>query len=114
MELRLTRYNGGGKGPLIVLHGLGTSSILYSLDTIPTNFLEFCLERDYDVWLFDTRLSIACPWASSLHNFTIDDLANYDIPAAVDKVLELTGEVRPSSIVKSVTSIVFHNSWVHW
>ena len=93
MELRITRYDGGGKGPLLACHGLGTSSILFTLDTIPTNFLEFFLEREYDVWLFETRLSTACPWVSSLHGFTIDDIIVYDIPAAVDKVLEITGEV---------------------
>ena len=58
------------------------------------NFLEFFLEKEFDVWLFETRLSTACPWVSSLHRYTIDDMINYDIPAAVDKVLEITEEVR--------------------
>ena len=93
VELRLTRYNGGGKGPLIAVHGMGTSRILYSLDTIPTNFVEYFLERGYDVWLFDTRLSTACPWISTLHNYSIDDIIKYDIPVAIDTVLEKTGEV---------------------
>ena len=98
MELRITRYNGGSKGPLIACHGMGTSSILFTLDTIPTNFLEFFLEKEFDVWLFETRLSTACPWVSSLHRYTIDDMIDYDIPAAVDKVLEITEEVSPVCI----------------
>eukprot|EP00794_Sanderia_malayensis_P000593 gene593-1255_t len=48
VELRLTRYNGGGKGPLIVAHGMGMDIRLYTLDTIETNFLEFYLEQGYD------------------------------------------------------------------
>ena len=39
--LRLTRYKGGDKGPLIFSHGLGVSSLIFSLDTIDTNLLEF-------------------------------------------------------------------------
>ena len=72
---------------------MGTSSILFTLDTIPVNFLEFFINKEFDVWLFESRLSTACPWVSSLHNYTIDDLINYDFPAAVDKVLEITKEV---------------------
>ena len=93
MELRITRYNGGGKGPLVACHGMGTNTILFTLDTIPVNFLEYFIESEYDVWLFDTRLSTACPWVSSLHKYSIDDIGLYDFPAAVDKVLEVTNEV---------------------
>ena len=35
--LRLTRYQGGSKGPLILTHGLGVSSLIFSIDTIDTN-----------------------------------------------------------------------------
>lgn len=79
------------------------------------NFLEFFLEKEFDVWLFETRLSTACPWVSSLHKYTIDDIINYDLPAVVDKVLEITGEVRfvySSAIAATVLielSSVAHN-----
>ena len=72
---------------------MGTNTILFHLDTIQTNFIEYFLEKGYDIWLFDTRLSTNCPWISALHNYSIDDMINYDMPAVVDKVLEITKEV---------------------
>ena len=92
MELRLTRYDGGGKGPLLMWHGLGVSSDYYALDTIEVSMVEFFVAQHYDVWLVDWRASIKLPAASSVqHN--IDEVANYDFPAVVDKVLEVTGQV---------------------
>jgi cholesterol oxidase len=38
--LRLTRYRGGSKGPVVLSHGLGVSSLIFSIDTIETNLLE--------------------------------------------------------------------------
>src|SRR6266478_7458435 len=37
VPLRLTRYRGGPKGPVVLLHGLGVSSSIFSIDTIDTN-----------------------------------------------------------------------------
>ena len=89
VHIRLTRYQGGSKGPVILAHGLGVSSKIFSMDTIETNALEFLFERGYDVWLLDFRASVDLPTAKT--QFSADDIAKYDFPAAVDKVLELTG-----------------------
>ena len=59
VPLRLTRYQGGSKGPVILSHGLGVSSLIFSLDTIDTNMLEYLYAHGYDVWLLDYRNSIA-------------------------------------------------------
>ena len=50
-RLRLTRYRGGNKGPVILVHGLGVSSLIFSIDTIETNLLECLFEEGYDCWL---------------------------------------------------------------
>ena len=92
MELHLTRYEGGGKGPLLVCHGMAVSSDYYVMDTIEVNTVEFFVARQYDVWLVDWRVSIKLPAASSLQD-NLDDVASYDFPAVVDKVLEVTGQV---------------------
>lgn len=89
VPLRLTRYCGGDKGPVMLIHGLGVSSRIFSLDTIDTNLLEFLYERGYDVWLLDFRASIELPAAQQRSN--ADDVARYDIPAAVAVVKEKTG-----------------------
>ena len=92
IELRLTRFQGGTKGPIILIHGLGVASSLFLMDTVHTNFVEYLIEHNYDVWLLDWRTSINLPWAAYTQ-YTVDDVAKYDFPAAVDKVLEVTKEV---------------------
>ncbi|MEE6178709.1 GMC family oxidoreductase N-terminal domain-containing protein [Mycobacterium sp. 050134] len=89
VELRLTRYRGGGKGPVVLAHGLGVSSLIFTIDTIETNLVEFLSASGYDVWLLDFRISTALPAAR--HRFTLDDVAQYDWPTAVDEVRRLTG-----------------------
>jgi cholesterol oxidase len=88
VALRLTRYQGGGKGPVMLIHGLGVSSKIFSLDTIDTNLLEFLYEHGYDVWLLDFRASIELPAAQQRSNG--DMVARYDIPTAVAQVQAIT------------------------
>ncbi|MGH9343176.1 MAG: alpha/beta hydrolase [Terriglobia bacterium] len=88
VELRLTRYQGGSKGPVILSHGLGVSSLIFAIDTIDTNLLEYLFAAGYDVWLLDLRVSIALP-AAGLQSDG-DDVATKDYPAAVQKVKEIT------------------------
>ncbi|EMO64777.1 alpha/beta hydrolase family protein [Leptospira borgpetersenii serovar Pomona str. 200901868] len=87
-DLRLLRYRGGNKGPVLLSPGLGVSSLIFSIDTIDTNLLEYLFENRYDVWLFDYRTSIALP-SAPLPN-TGDAIATKDYPAAVNKIRELT------------------------
>lgn len=89
VQLRLTRYQGGPKGPVVLLHGLGVSSSIFSTDTIETNLLEYLFANGYDVWLLDFRASIDLP--SSATQFTGDDVATKDYPAAIARVSEVTG-----------------------
>jgi cholesterol oxidase len=92
VALRLARYRGGERGPVMLVHCIGVSSEMYSLDTVETNLLEYLYEAGYDVWLLDFRFSILLPDAAVPHCF--DDVATRDYPAAVAAVLRLTG--RPS------------------
>ena len=89
VELRLTRYRAGTKGPVILAPGFGTSIQAYTMDTVETNFPEFLAEQGYDIWLLDYRSSPALE-ASKL-NHTVDEIARYDWPAAVATVREATG-----------------------
>lgn len=88
-QLKLTRFRGGSRGPVILSHGLGVSSLIFSIDTIETNLLEYLFAHGFDVWLLDYRASIDLP--ASKTQFSADDIANNDYPAAVAKVRELTG-----------------------
>jgi cholesterol oxidase len=84
VDLRLTRYQGGGKGPVILAPGFGMSSLSFSIDTVRPNLVEYLCDHDYDVWLLDYRASPEL--AAALTQFSIDEIATRDWPAAVDTV----------------------------
>jgi cholesterol oxidase len=88
-KLRLTHYKGGTKGPVILSHGLGVSSLIFSIDTIETNLLEYLYAAGYDCWLLDYRASIELPYAEEQHD--ADVVAKYDYRAAVEYVRQKTG-----------------------
>ena len=87
--LRLVRYEGGRRGPVLLAAGFGMSATSFLLDTVPTNLTEHLVEAGYDVWLFDYRASIDLP--SSQTSFSLDDIACEDWPAAVAEVRRVTG-----------------------
>jgi cholesterol oxidase len=106
VQLRLTRYQGGAKGPVILAHGGAASSLLYSTDLIETNVTEYLYAHGYDVWLLDYRSSIELPYATT--PYTADDIAIYDWPAAVQKVLERTGASSVQAIAHCYGAITFN------
>lgn len=89
LRLRLTRYKGGDKGPILVAPGFGTSARAFLLDTVETTFPEFLCEAGYDVWLFDYRASPDLPSAET--SFTLDAVADFDWPTGVEAVRAATG-----------------------
>jgi cholesterol oxidase len=105
VQLRLTRYQGGTKGPVILSHGLGVSSLIFSTDTIETNLLEYLFAEGYDVWLLDHRGSIDLPASSEQSN--ADDVATKDYPAAVDKVRALSGAESVQMVAHCYGSTTF-------
>jgi cholesterol oxidase len=88
--LRLTRYRAGSKGPVILVHGLGVSSRIFTVDTIDTCLAEYVAGSGYDVWLLDFRASIDLPAAHG--QFSGDEVARFDFPAAVEFVRRVTGK----------------------
>lgn len=89
VQLKLTHFHGGTKGPVILTPGFGTSALAYTIDTTETNFPEYLFEHGYDVWVLDYRASPDLKSAGT--QFTLDDIARFDYPAAVDTVRALTG-----------------------
>ncbi len=104
-RLRLTRYRGGPGGPVIFTHGLGVSSLIFSIDTIDTNMLEYLYASGYDCWLLDFRASIDLPYSEE--QFTADDVATKDYPAAVAKVREITGRESVQMVVHCFGATTF-------
>jgi len=86
-----------GPGPrksLILVHGLAHSGRVFWTDTIETNYVQYFLSRDYDVWVLDHRTS-----ASIVEDITPgdtwDDIAALDMPWGVSTVFEARNGEHP-------------------
>jgi cholesterol oxidase len=88
-QMRLVRFEGGRRGPVLLASGFGMSATSFLLTTVETNLPEHLAAKGYDVWLFDYRAGIDLPSART--PFTMDDIALEDWPAAVAEVLRVTG-----------------------
>lgn len=108
VDLRLTRYRGGDKGPVMLVHGLGVSSTIFSTDMIDTNLVEYLVAHDYDVWLLDFRVSILLPAAKEASNG--DQVAKYDYPAAIAKIRAETGVHSVQAVVHCYGAMTFFMS----
>lgn len=102
-ELLLTRYNGGKKGPLLMVHGFSGNRLTFEIDTVDTNAAEYFYAYGYDVWLFDYRLSNLLPAANLQH--TVDEIAKYDYPAAIAKIQAVTGAGKIDVLAHCVGSV---------
>ena len=105
LDLLLTRYHGGNKGPVMLIHGLGVASSMFSIDTIDTNLLEYLVEHGYDVWLLDYRSSIHLP--AALTQYTADMIAKFDHPRAVEEVCRLTGAASIQVVAHCYGALTF-------
>ncbi|XP_024187001.1 uncharacterized protein LOC112191810 isoform X1 [Rosa chinensis] len=85
------------QNPVLLLNGYSTES--YWLPTEPNDLVRSLLEEGHDTWLLQPRLHPLNP----SNNFTIEDVARFDIPAAINKILELHG---PSAKVHVVAHCV--------
>lgn len=102
-DLLLTRYNGGKKGPLLMVHGFSGNRLTFAIDTVDTNAAEFFYAQGYDVWLFDYRLSNFMKASQDQH--TVDAIAKYDYPAAIEKIKSVAGVEQIDVLAHCVGSI---------
>lgn len=105
VDLRLTRYQGGSKGPVVMCHGLGVSSRIFSLDTVDTNLVEYLYAEGYDLWLLDYRASIELTSAKAPS--TGDTIARVDYPEAVEEVCRISGAETVQMVVHCYGSTLF-------
>jgi len=107
LELELTRYKHEGKPPLLLLHGLAQGSQIFWTDSLDQNLAESGYREGYDVWLLDYRLSNrVLPYLRQKgadYNWTLDEVARFDIPMAIEKVWDVSGQ-QPVSIITHCVS----------
>lgn len=97
VDLLLTRYKGGDRGPVLLVHGAGVSSGIFTTDLPDTNLVEYLYAQGFDLWLLDFRVSIALPASQQQSNG--DQCALIDHPEAVAMVRKLTGAETVQAIV---------------
>ena len=70
---------------VLLLHAFGQSGAMFTLESVKPNMAQQLLADGFDVWILEHRISTRLPyteWPS-----TIDQIARFDIPAAVDFIL---------------------------
>lgn len=102
-DLMLTRHPGGTKGPVLLAPGFGMEANSFASPTVDTTLTEHLAEAGYDVWLFDYRASTAL--ASCRTQFSIDEVACEDWPAAVAEVRRATGAPTVQALGHCVGSV---------
>lgn len=112
LNLKHAIYNRPGalppsKGPVLLVHGAGVRADIFS-PPVETTFVEFLCANGYDVWLENWRASMDLP----PNLWTLDQAALYDHPAAVKKIIELTGATSIKAVIHCQGSTSFMMSVV--
>ncbi len=95
------------RGPVILVHGAGVRANIFRAPT-QINFVDFLIDRGYDVWLENWRASIDLP----PNEWTLDQAALFDHPAAVEKVVDDTGADEVKAVIHCQGSTSFMMSAV--
>ncbi|MFF8193275.1 alpha/beta hydrolase [Streptomyces bobili] len=99
VRLGLTRVDPGesGRPAVLLLHGHTASADMFLLPET-RNLVDSLLDDGYEPWLLDWRGSCRLPYNETGERYTYDDVALYDIPAAVSHIRERIGD-RPLFVV---------------
>jgi hypothetical protein len=93
--------------PVIVVHGAGVRSGIFQ-PPVETTFVDALVDANYDVWLLNWRASIDV----APNQWTLEDAAVHDHPAAVRTVLERTGASSLKAVIHCQGSTSFMMSAV--
>lgn len=90
------------KGPVLLVHGAGVRSNIFNPPS-EQNIIRMLADSGYDVWLENWRGSIDL----EPNEWNLDQVAKYDHPAAVQKIVEITGSPEVKAIIHCQGSTSF-------
>ncbi len=90
------------KEPVLLVHGAGVRADIFNPPT-ENNLISMLAREGYDVWLENWRASIDLP----PNHWNLDQAAQFDHPAAVKKIVELTGKTELKAIIHCQGSTSF-------
>lgn len=94
--LRFQRERGGDA--VMVVHGLTTSTDMFIMPE-HENLVSHLLDRGYDVWCLDYRMSNRHSYNLFKHRWTLDDVALYDFPPAIETIRAHIGDDHPLQVI---------------
>jgi pimeloyl-ACP methyl ester carboxylesterase len=103
--LSLVHLRGPGtpsRGPVLLVHGAGVRANIFR-PPVAHGFTDALLDAGHDVWLLNWRASIDLP----LCDWTLDQAALHDHPAAVQRVLAETGAPSLKAVIHCQGSTSF-------
>lgn len=93
----------GARGPVLLVHGAGVRAEMFYGQPMRETVVDRLLESNYDVWALNWRGSIDLP----NNSYTLDQVAKFDHPAAIRKVLEETDMPSLRALVHCQGSVSF-------
>ncbi|MBV9023788.1 MAG: alpha/beta fold hydrolase [Streptomycetaceae bacterium] len=108
LGLQLTRFRRTECEDVVLLvHGLTASSDLFIMPE-HRNLATYLLDNGFgDVWTLDMRMSNRFPYNTEPHDYTLDDIALYDYPAALAELRRHIGERRVHVVAHCLGSMTF-------
>ncbi len=108
LGLSLTRFRRADCDDVVLLvHGLTSSSDLFIMPE-HRNLVSHLLDDGFtDVWALDFRMSSRFPYDCETHRYTLDDIADYDHPAALAELRRHIGDRRVHVIAHCLGSLSF-------
>jgi lysosomal acid lipase/cholesteryl ester hydrolase len=92
---------------VLVVHGLTTSSDMFIMPE-HQNLVSYLLDNGFgDVWTLDYRMSNRHPYNRRPHEYTLDDVALHDFPAALRTLREQIGDRRVHVVSHCLGSVSF-------
>lgn len=107
--LRFDRTQGTpARDVVMIVHGLTTSSDMFIMPE-HENLVRYLHANGYpDVWCFDYRMSNRHPYNLTRHRYTMDHIALFDYPPAIEKIREVSGpDVRIHVITHCLGAVSF-------